>query len=146
NTAVGDDGATLYAACDGEVRLRSLAIDVIPMHVHEGDVRAGDSPLSVKRALFITGSVRGGQIDAGGEVYVQGDVYESRIQSEGAGITVAGWVEGTSRRRSALRARSAIHCGSVLAADLRAGDDIHVSGDIRQSVLRAGGDLHIQSV
>ncbi len=146
NTIVGDDGVTLLAACDGEVRLTNLSIDVVPMAVHDGDLTAASPSLNVSGAVFVTGSVRGGRIVAGGDVYVRGEVEEGQVCSAAGSIAVGGGVTGTPQRPSLLRAAADVSCGHVLHAELHAGRSIYLSATARLSVLRAEGDLYLHSV
>ncbi len=143
NTRVSEDGTTLIAACDGEVTLRHLGIHVTPMHVHDGDLTAADSPLISELGVFVTGSVRDARIAARGEVYVRGDVHESRIESERGGITVLGSVAGTAARHAELRAGFDIICGSALHADLYAGSHIRLLVEARHAALHAPGNLYL---
>lgn len=144
NTRVGDGGAALLAACDGEVVLRQLLIHVIPMHVHEGDLTAADGPLISERGVFITGSVRDTRVAARGEVYVAGDVRSSRVVSERAGVTVLGGVGGSPQEQSELHAALDVICGSAVHADLRAGAHIRLLGEARHAALHAPGNLYLQ--
>lgn len=144
NTRISDDGATLLAACDGEVVLRHLLIHVAPMMIYEGDLTEQDGPVVSQTGLFVRGSVRGGRIAARDDVYIQGDVQEARIESESGGITVEGSVLGSERRRCALRAPLDIHCGNLLHADVEAGGDVRLLAEARYSTLRAAHNLYLR--
>jgi hypothetical protein len=144
NTVLADDGASLVAACDGEVLLRNLQIEIVPMYVHEGDLTSESPPLKRPEAVFVTGSV-GAQaaIEAGGAIYVQGDVHAAQVWSKGAGVTIMGAIIGSEHGQSLVRAHGDISCGAVSRSRLTAGGSIHLHDVARQCTLRAAGALFL---
>ena len=131
-------------AAIGEVLLRNLQIEIVPMHVHEGDLTAQDAPLVTQQAVFVTGAVREqARIEADGEIYVHGEVRNAQVWSRDQAITVVGAVSGTAQEPSVLRAHGDILCGPVTHSRLTASGDIHLRGVARQSTLRAGGSVYL---
>lgn len=144
NTGIGEGGTALVACCDGEVLLRNLQIDVVPMYVHEGDFTRQEAPLRTPGAVFVTGSVREqATIEAAGEIYVQGDVYRAQLRSRGGSITVVGAIAGAPSDPCQVRAHGDIVCGSTLHSRLTAGGNIHLHDMARQSTFRAVGALFL---
>lgn len=146
NTVTSPDATTLLAACDGEVHARRHLIDVLPMRVWDGDIGPADSPVAAENGLFVIGSITSARVAAAGDIYVTGDVFESGVTSEGATVAVAGSVNGSERRVSTVCANSHIACGSIRLAEIRAGGDIHIKDDARQSRLIADGSVYVQSI
>ena len=138
NTEVIEDGMLLRASCDGEVLLRNLVIEVVPMYVHAGDLPQGTQLVLGETSVFITGSVgaRAG-IAADGEIYIQGDVFEADVRSRSSSVTVLGGVSGSSQRSTVLHAAKDIVCGAVSHAVLSAGGDIRLRTNAWHSRLKA---------
>lgn len=147
NTYVSEDGLSLFAACDGEVLLRHLRIEVVPQYVHEGTVVPGDLSIRVDTPVFITGSVEtGALVEAEGDIYIQGSVREAEIVSRSGGITVMGNIAGASGRLSVLRAAGEIICHSVRYGNISAGGDMRLHAEAWQSTLTVGGNLYLDDV
>lgn len=144
NTAAATDGTTLVAACDGEVMLHNLHIDVAPMLVRDGDLDERAEPLVADRGVFVRGSVRRVHIVAQGDVYVQGNVEEAHITSETASITVTGSVIGSPNRPTILEAPGEITCASVLHGEVRAGGHVYVLAEARHSLVQTPGTFYLQ--
>jgi hypothetical protein len=144
NTYAGEDGLSLYAACDGEVMLRRLRIEVVPQFVHEGTVPADDLSIRVDTPVFITGSVEAGAcVEAEGDVYIQGAVREAEVVSRSGGITVMGNVAGALGRPSVLRAAGEVDCRSVRYGSIKTAGDLRLHAEAWQSTLAVGGDLYL---
>jgi hypothetical protein len=144
NTYTGEDGLSLYAACDGEVMLRQLRIEVVPQFVHEGTVPADDLSIRVDTPVFITGSVEAGAcVEAEGDVYIQGAVREAEVVSRSGGITVMGNVAGALGRPSILRAAGEVDCRSVRHGTIKTACDLRLHAEAWQSTLAVGGNLYI---
>ena len=144
NTVTNADGTVLLAACDGEVMLHNLHVDVAPMLVHEGDLDERHGALDVETGVFVRGSVRRTHIAARDEVYVQGDVEEAHVTSARAGIAVTGSVHGSPDRPSVLEAPGDITCARVLHGELRAGGHAYIMAEARHSLVQAPGNLYLQ--
>jgi hypothetical protein len=145
NTYIGEDELSLYAACDGEVMLRQLRIEVVPQFVHEGTVPAGDLSIRVDTPVFITGSVEPGAcVEAEGDVYIQGSVREAEVVSRSGGITVMGNVAGAPGRHSVLRAAGEVACRSVRYGTIKTSGDLHLHAEAWQSTLTVGGNLYLE--
>jgi hypothetical protein len=144
NTYIGDDGLSLLAACDGEVLLRHLRIEVVPQFVHEGAVAPGDLSIRVDTPVFITGSVEEGAIvEAEGDIYIQGSVHEAEVVSRSGGITVMGNIAGALGRPSILRALGEVVCHSVRYGKITTAGDLRLHAEAWQSALTVGGDLYL---
>jgi flagellar assembly FapA-like protein/PilZ domain-containing protein len=144
NTYTSEDGLSLYAACDGEVMLRRLRIEVVPQFVHEGSVPADDLSIRVDTPVFITGSVEAGAcVEAEGDVYIEGAVREAEVVSRSGGITVMGNVAGTVGRPSILRAAGEVDCRSVRHGTITTAGNLRLHAEAWQSTLAVGGDLYI---
>jgi hypothetical protein len=143
NTEVQDDGSTLVAACDGEVVLKSLVLEVVPMQVYE----AGVPPYASERQvlpIFICGSVLdGGRIESAGEIHVQGDVVESDLRSRGGTVTVLGTAIGSAQRSCVIQAKEDARLSHVRLARVVAGADVHVGITAWQCSIEAGGNLYL---
>jgi hypothetical protein len=144
NTVVSDDGTLLLAACDGEVRLRNLLIEVTPVHLHKGDVPAGTTLVLRRLPVFVMGSVLGNaRLEADSEVYIRGDVIEAHVFSHQSSIIVQGSVVGSSDSPCWLQAGGSISCGATRHALLMAGTDVRLLAQARQSTLRAKGNVYL---
>jgi len=144
NTYIGEDGLSLLAACDGEVLLRQLRIEVTPRYVHEGAVPPGDFSIRVDTPVFITGSVEAGAIvEAEGDIYIQGSVREAEVVSRSGGITVMGNVAGAGGRPSVLRAVGEVVCHSVRYGKIATTGDLRLHAEAWQSTLSVGGNLYL---
>ncbi|MGH2345663.1 MAG: FapA family protein [Chloroflexota bacterium] len=144
NTYTGEDGLSLYAACDGEVMLRQLRIEVVPQFVHEGTVPANDLSIRVDTPVFITGSVDPGAcVEAEGNVYIQGSVREAEVVSRNGGITVMGNVVGAPGRPVVLRAADEVACRSVRYGTIKTRGDLRLYAEAWQSTLAVGGNLYL---
>jgi len=142
HTLIAEDGTQLLAACDGEVRMRNLLVEVHPMTIHEGDVLAGEFVIHPLTALFITGSVgENACVEAGGDVYIQGHVREASIVSRGGNISVIGSVIGTAQQPATLEATGDITCGPMRHGRAAANRDVHLLAEAWQSILHMGGNL-----
>jgi Flagellar Assembly Protein A/PilZ domain len=144
NTDVAIDGMELVANCDGEVLLRNLLIEIVPMHVHTGDISAGVTVKSDTLPVYIRGSVlEGATIEAREAVFVDGDVVEAQITSVTSSVIIAGKVGGTRQRKCLLRAAGAVSFDQARLSEVHAGKDIHVIGQAWQCDLHATGNLHL---
>ena len=142
NTDLRADDTVLVAACDGEVRLRNLQIEIVPGMLHCGDVANGATIVERGLPVFITGSVlHGAVVDCDDEVYVQGNVVEADIISAKQAITVIGSVTGTSSRPCRLQAAQGITCGPLRHSVISAGADIRILDRVWQCTLRAKGNV-----
>ena len=144
NTEVSADGTQLIASCAGEVLMRNLLVEIVPMHIHEGDITGDSALLRTPDAVFVTGSVEEhAQIEAGGEVYIQGHVSDAQIRSGGSGITVMSYVSGQVHQPTILRAAEHVLCGPVRHAHVIAGGDIRLFAGAWQATLKAGGNVYV---
>jgi len=140
NTEISADGMSLLAGCDGEVVLRNLLVEVIPMYVHEGDVTAGSGPLMKTGGLLIKGSVlEGGRVEAIGDVYIAGNVTAADIRSHTSNVSVGGTVSGWVGRLAQLRAAGHIQCDQARQAKLTANGDVYIQATACQTTILAGG-------
>ncbi|MGH2409474.1 MAG: FapA family protein, partial [Chloroflexota bacterium] len=137
-----EGGTQLLAACDGEVRMRNLLVEVHPMTIHEGDVPAGTFAIHPAASLFITGSVgESACVEAGGDICIQGHVREASVVSRGGNILVMGSVIGTAQQPATLEATGDITCGPMRHGRASANRDVHMLAEAWQSVLHMGGHL-----
>ncbi len=144
-THVGADSALLCASCDGEVILRNMVLQVVPMRVHDGDLTREHGPLALDGSVFVTGSVREGAcIDAAGAVYVAGSVEEARLTSRDGSIAVMGSVSGAPARKTMLRAGGDVACGAALHTVIEAGGDARLLVAARHSAIATAGNLYLQ--
>lgn len=144
NTTIGEQGTHLLAACDGEVMMRNLLIEVQPMTIHEGDVAAGAFVIHPQSALFITGSVgEGACVEAGRDVYIQGHVREASVVSRDGNISVMGSVTGSAQQPATLEAGGAITCGPMRHGRAAARGDVHLLAEAWQSILHMDGNLFL---
>jgi len=143
NTQIGADQNLLLATCDGEVRLRAMRIEVVPMHVSEGDVLEGATLSTELQPIFIAGSVReGASIECGGDVYIQGDVYSAQIVSW-SDVIIRGDINGSAELHSSVRAAGSVTFQQARFARVTAGANLHVLGQASQSSLEVKGDLFL---
>ncbi|MGH2346978.1 MAG: FapA family protein, partial [Chloroflexota bacterium] len=147
NTTVSDSGTELRASCDGEVMMRNLLVEVQPMTVHDGDVRAGAFVVSARSSLFIAGSVgESACVEATEDICIQGDVREASVVSRSGNITVMGSVTGTTQQPAALEAGGDITCGPMRHGRVVAGGDVHLLAEAWQSALHMGGNLFLDQL
>jgi len=143
NTELRDDGTLLVAACDGEVRLTNMRIEILPMRVSEGDVAPGAIVSHNEEPLFIAGSVgEGARIEAGGDVHVAGNIISADVIS-GSSVTVGGSVQGNENRPCTIRAWECITVGDAQFANLVAGSDIRITRQVSDSVVETPGNLYL---
>ncbi len=144
NTEIGADRTQLLATCDGEVRLRNLQIEVVPGHVHGGDVPTRATVTERSLPLFITGSVLpGAEVHCDGDVWVQGSVLEARVISAGGSITVIGDVAGSAASPCRLQASGSVTCGPAQHSIISAETDIRVLARAWQCTMHAGGNVFL---
>jgi hypothetical protein len=147
NTTLNVDGTELLAACDGEVVMRNLLVEVQPMSVHDGDVQAGAYVVSARSSLFITGSVgESANVEATEDIYIQGHVREASVVSRSGNITVIGSVTGSPQQAATLEAGGDITCGPIRHGRAVAGGDVHLLAEAWQSSLHMGGNLFLDQL
>ncbi len=144
NTSIEADGCTLLASCDGEVVLRGLHIEVVPMQVYDGDLPPGSS-VSSELPIFIGGSVTEGcMIDATEEIFVQGDVIESQLRSRASRVTVLGAVSGSAQHFCQIEAKTEIAIHHARLARFIAGSHIQLQSTAWQCSIETQGNLYLQ--
>ncbi len=145
NTEISEDGMELLSVCDGEAVLRNLAIEVIPLLLHEGDVPAGTTFISEVLPVYIRGTVlEGAFVQAEGDVFIDGDVVEAQVLSTASTVTVAGSIGGTRQRTSTIRAARDVTFEQARLAHVHAGTDIHVLGCAWQCSLQGHGNIYLR--
>lgn len=144
HTQVSSDGMELRAACDGEVMLRNMLIEIAPMYVHAGDLAGSAAIIRSRLPVFVAGSVLDGAvIDAEGEVYVTGSVQDAEIISRTGRISVMGTVTGSASSPTILHAAHDVVCGPACYARIVAGRDVRLLVDARYSTIKAARALHV---
>jgi hypothetical protein len=145
NTVVSPDGTMLLAACDGEVRLTGMRIEILPMHVAAGDVAPGGLVVRPEEPVFVTGSVgEGARIDAFGDVHVMGSILEADVLS-GSSISVLGSVTGSSARPCTIQAEQCVTLKDAQFASIYAGSDIRIMTRATDCAVQAQGNLYLAS-
>jgi len=144
NTEISEDGNELLSVCDGEALLRNLAIEVVPMLLHEGDIVSGATFISEVLPVYIRGSVfEGALVEATGEVFIDGNVVEAHVLSSTSSVTVAGSVGGTRQRISTIRAALEVTFEQARLAHIHAGTNIYVLGHAWQCSLQGRGNVFL---
>lgn len=145
NTETSEDGNELLSVCDGEAVLRNLAIEVIPMLLHEGDIPADTTFISEILPVFIHGSVlEGALVEATAEVFIDGNVVEAHVLSSTSNVIIAGSVGGSRQRTSVVRAALEVVVEQARLAHIHAGTDIHVLGCAWQCSLQGHGNIYLR--
>jgi hypothetical protein len=130
-----EDGA-IRARFDGAVRwVGRTRLDVVPHHVHEGEVDLESGHLETEGSLTVRGGVAEGLlVRAGADLHVLGTVDRGRAVA-GGGLRVDGSVIGGSGGH--VRAGGTVALRRAQRADVRAGGRLDVSADAIDSRLAA---------
>lgn len=111
-------GDRLVAARNGTVLHTERSFDVVPLHVHQGDVDLDSGNLHTHGSLQVQGDVHEGfAATADGHVHVTGAVFSGTVTA-GASVRVDQGVLGTG---SELRAGDDLVCRHATSASLQAG-------------------------
>ena len=122
--------ADLRRAGLGALRVAtSASIDVVPLHVHAGDVDYRSGNLHTKGALVVQGDVGDGfAVTAGGDLVIAGTLQGSKARAGGRIEVERGIVGATASARSG----SDIRCHHATAARLVAENTIEITDQLQQ--------------
>ena len=142
NTIVDRNGQVLAAGADGILYIENDQFCVLEQKVIDGDLNQFQGTLRVSGNLYIGGSVDGGvEIEATGQIVINGKVGQARITSTGGTIRVQQGIFGTEGK-TFLTADGQIQSPVVEWADLNAGTNV-VADMITSSVVNCGGTAYV---
>ncbi|MCA8954187.1 MAG: DUF342 domain-containing protein, partial [Planctomycetes bacterium] len=128
------EGDALIATVDGVVLCTDTTIDVVPLHVHAGDVDYRSGNLHTKGALVVQGDVGDGfAVTAGGDLVIAGTLQGSKARAGGRIEVERGIVGATASARSG----SDIRCHHATAARLVAENTIEITDQCMQASVHA---------
>ena len=134
------DGDRIVAARNGTVLHTERSFDVVPLHVHQGDVDLDSGNLHTHGSLQVQGDIHEGfAATADGHVHVTGAVFSGTV-SAGASIRVDQGVLGAG---SELRAGDDLVCRHATSASLQAGRLVEIGDQATHCRIQA---THIRVV
>lgn len=143
NVRVASEGKSqqFYATVDGAVTLSGSTVTVVQLLAIRGDVSFNTGNLDFGGEIFIDGSVvQGFTVKAGGNVSVSGTVEPGAQVSSGADVSVGRGIVG---RRTKVWAKGSVRAQFVQEATVSADQDIVLGSFAYHARLRAGGRVAV---
>jgi uncharacterized protein (DUF342 family) len=138
-TILSEDRLHLYAEFDGNVIIKEGKLSVKEVFEVKGDVDYSVGNIDFIGAVIVHGSVREGfEVNAGGDLLVDGVVEGATLKSEG-NMTIKIGVRGTGK--ATLTARGNINAGYIDQAKVRSGGNIAVAEAILHCDIGARGEV-----
>lgn len=117
------DGDRVIALRSGVILHTDRVFDVVPLHVHKGDVDLASGNLHTHGSLQVQGDVReGSQATADGDVHITGAVFDASVEA-GASVHIDQGILGGEGK---VTAAVDIACRHATSAQLRAGHSITI--------------------
>lgn len=144
NTAIGRGGQALTASVDGILYIENDRFCIHEQKVIDGDVDQFQGALQVSGNLYIGGDVDGGvEIEASGEIVINGKMGEARITSTGGTIRVQKGIYGTEGK-TVLTAAGQVQAPVIERAEVDAGTSV-IAETVSNSEIRCGGTVYVMS-
>ncbi|MCI8477454.1 MAG: DUF342 domain-containing protein [Oscillospiraceae bacterium] len=144
NTAIGRGGLALIASVDGILYIENDQFCIHAQKIIDGDLDHFQGTLQISGNLYIAGNVDGGvEIEASGEIVINGKVGQARVTSMGGTIRVQQGIYGTEGK-TFIKAACQVQSPVVEQAEIDAGTSV-IAEAILNSVIRCGGTVHVMS-
>lgn len=141
NTAIGRGGRALTASVDGMLYIDHERFCIHEQKIIDGDLNQFQGTLQISGNLYIGGNVDGGvEIEASGDIVINGKVGQTRITSLNGTIRVQQGIYGT-QDRTILSAARQVQALVVEHAQLKAGSNV-VAEMISNSAICCGGTVY----
>ena len=142
NTEIGRGGQALIAGADGILYIENDLFCIHAQKIIEGDLDQFQGTLRISGNLYIGGNVDGGvEIEASGEIVINGAMGNARVTSTGGTIRVQRGVYGTAGQ-TVLRAENQIQSPVLEWAELDAGTSV-IAETVSNSKIRCGGTVYV---
>lgn len=144
NTVISRGGQALTAAVDGILYMENERFCIHEQKIIDGDLDQFQGVLQISGNLYIGGNVDGGvEIEASGEIVINGRMGEARVTSAGGTIRVQRGIHGT-RGKTVLTAAGQVQAPVVEQAEVDAGTSV-IAETISNSTIRCGGTVYAMS-
>ncbi len=144
NTELGRGGQALIAGTDGILYIENDLFCIHEQKIIDGSLDQFQGTLRVSGNLYIGGNVDGGvEIEATGEIVINGAMGEARVTSSGGTIRVQRGIYGAAGK-TVLRAEHQVQSPVVEWADIDAGTSV-ISETISNSTIRCGGTVYVMN-
>ena len=144
NTRIDRGGQALTAGVDGILYMENDRFCIHAQKIIDGDVDQFQGTLRISGNLYIGGSVDGGaEIEASGDIVINGKVGQARLTSTGGTIRVQQGVFGTAGS-TFLKADGQVQASVMEWAEIEAGTSV-IAGAILESTIRCGGVVYVMS-
>lgn len=141
NTTISRGGQALTACVDGILYIENDKFCVHEQKIIDSDVDQFQGALLISGNLYIEGNVDGGvDIEASGDIVINGKLGQARLRSTGGTIQVQNGIYGTSGKTS-LRAARQVRAPVVEWAEITAGDSV-ITETISDSTIYCDGTVY----
>ncbi|MBM4061136.1 MAG: DUF342 domain-containing protein, partial [Planctomycetes bacterium] len=118
------DGDKVIATRSGVIVCTETSFDVLPLHLHRGDVDMKSGNLHTRGSLQVQGDVREGfAATAEGDVDVTGAVFDAAVTAGGS-VRIG---QGLLGAACEVRAAQDVRCRHATSAQLHAGNEIEIA-------------------
>jgi len=145
-------GDQVFARHDGVILHTTRLLDVVALHVHQGDVDLASGNLHTSGSLRIVGHVQpGGAAEAAGDLQLTGGLFDGRLVAGGS-LQVDGGIQG---QKCEVRAGADLYCHHATSSALSADGVLEIADQATHCRLEAkhirllggrgavlGGELH----
>lgn len=144
NTVIGRGGQALVAGVDGILYIENDQFCIHEQKIVDGDLDQFQGTLRVSGNLYIGGNVDGGvEIEASGEIVINGKMGEARVTSTNGTIRVQKGVYGT-KGKTFLTAACQVQAPVMEWVEIDGGTSV-IAETISNSVIRCGGTVYVMS-
>ncbi len=144
NTVIGRGGQALIAGVDGILYMENDQFCIHEQKIVDGDMEQFQGTLRVSGNLYIGGNVDGGvEIEASGEIVINGKMGEARVTSTNGTIRVQKGVYGT-KGKTFLAAACQVQSPVMEWVEIDGGTSV-IAETISNSVIRCGGTVYVMS-
>lgn len=144
NTAIGRGGQALTASVDGILYIENDKFCIHEQKIIDGNLDQFQGTLRISGNLYIGGNVDGGvDIEATGDIVINGTVSQARVSSSGGTIRVQKGIYGTNGE-TFLSAAGQIQSPVVESAIVDAGTSV-IAETISNSTIHCGGMVYVMS-
>lgn len=144
NTTIGRGGQALTAGVDGILYIENDQFCIHEQKIIDGDLDQFQGTLRISGNLYIGGNVDGGvDIEASGEIVINGRMGQARVTSTGGTIRVQKGIYGTGGK-TFLTAACQVQSPVAEWAEIDAGTSV-IAETISNSTIRCGGTVYAMS-
>ena len=144
NTEIGRGGKALTASVDGILYIENDQFCIHEQKIIEGNLDRFQGVLQISGNLYIGGDVDGGvEIEASGEIVINGKLGEARVTSTGGTIRVQKGIYGRSGK-TMLSAAGQVQAPVVEWAEIAAGASV-IAETVSNSTIHCGGTVYVMS-